>query len=131
MQFVYKQNEFINPKLRRLLYNSLIQPHFGCARISRYPFVSHKIIKKIQVTQNKCVCFCLNPNSRHHIGAKKFQEINWTPRKKRVELRVVAKVLKYWKGPSPLYVNEMIYPSRNTYKNRSHIALEITLRKVN
>ena len=28
LQFLYRQNEFLNPNLRRLLYNSLIQPHF-------------------------------------------------------------------------------------------------------
>ena len=27
LQFLYRQNEFLNPKLRRLLGNSLIQPH--------------------------------------------------------------------------------------------------------
>ena len=28
LQFLYRQNEFLNPNLRRLLYNSLIQPYF-------------------------------------------------------------------------------------------------------
>ena len=50
----YRQNEFLNPKLHRLLSNSLIQPHFDYACISWYSLVTKKIRKKIQVTQNKC-----------------------------------------------------------------------------
>ena len=90
-----------------------------------HPFVSQKMKKK-QVTQNKCICFCLKINSRHHIGAKKIKEINWLPTKERVEQRITIEVLKYWKGISLFYVNELFDPSRNTYKN---IALEKTLRK--
>ena len=29
LQFLYRQNEFLNPKLHRLLCNSLIRPYFG------------------------------------------------------------------------------------------------------
>ena len=74
LQFLYRQNEFLNPKLRRL-----IQAHFDYACVSWYPLVSKKIRKKIQVTQNKCIRFCLKLNPRHHIGAKEFREINWLP----------------------------------------------------
>ena len=49
-QFSSRQNEFLNPKLRRLLYNSLIQIHLDDARV---PLVKEKIRKKKQVTQNK------------------------------------------------------------------------------
>ena len=73
LQFSYRQNEFLNPKLRRLLCNSLIQSHFDYAYVSWYSLVSKKIRKKIQVTQIKCIRFCLKLNSRHHIGAKEFQ----------------------------------------------------------
>ena len=34
LQFLYKQNEFLNPKLHRLLCNSLIQPHFDYTCVS-------------------------------------------------------------------------------------------------
>ena len=46
------------------------QPHFDQACVSWYLLVSKKIRKKIQVTQNKCIRFCLKLYSRHHIGAK-------------------------------------------------------------
>ena len=42
--------------------------------ISRYPLVSKKIRKKIQVTQNKWIRFCLKLISRRDIGIKEFKE---------------------------------------------------------
>ena len=61
--------------------NSLIQPYFDYACITWYSLVSQKIKKKIQVAQNKYVCFCFKLNSGHHIGAKEFKEINYQPKK--------------------------------------------------
>ena len=58
LQSLYKQNATLNPKLCRLLCNSLIQPHFDYVYISSYPLVSKKIRKKTQFTQNKCIRFC-------------------------------------------------------------------------
>ena len=92
---------------------------------------TQKIRKKIQFTRNKCIRFCLKRNSRHHIGTKEFKEINWLQTKERTEQRVATKMFKYWKGTSPFYVNKVFVPSRNTYKTKSHMALEIPLRKSN
>ena len=130
LQFLYRQNEFLNPKLRRLLCTSLIQPHFDYACISWYPLINQKMRNKLQVTQNKCTRFCLKLNSRKHIGAKEFKKINWLPTKERVEQRLATKVFN-WKGTSPLYVSELFVPSRNTYNTRSYMALEIPLKKSN
>ena len=40
LQLLNRQNESQNPKLRRLLCNSLIQPHFDYACCVWYPVVS-------------------------------------------------------------------------------------------
>ena len=71
LQLLYRQNKFLNPKLRRLLGDSLIKPHFDYTCVSWYLLVSKKIRKKIQFTQNEYIRFCLKLNSRHHIGAIK------------------------------------------------------------
>ena len=125
------QNEFLNPKFSRLLCNSLLQPHFDYACISWYPLISHKMRNKLMVTENKCIRFCLKLNSRQHKGAKEFKEINWLSTEERVEQRIATKVFNYWKGTSPLFVNELFVPSRNTYNTRSHMTLKIPLKKSN
>ena len=112
-----------------MLCNSLIQPHFDYTCISWYPLINQKMRNKLQVTQNKCIRFCLKINSRQHIGAKEFKKVKWLPTKGRVEQLIVTKALNYWKGTSPLYVNELFVPSRNTYNTRSHLALETALKK--
>ena len=48
--------------------------------------------KKIPVTRNKFIRFNLKLNSRHHIGAMEFKEINWLPTNKRVEQRVTTSI---------------------------------------
>ena len=70
LQFLYIQNEFLNPKLRRLLCNSLIITQFDCACISWYSLISQKMRKKLQVTQNECIHFCLKITLRQHMRAK-------------------------------------------------------------
>ena len=66
--------------------------------------------KKLQVTQNKCIRFCLKLNSRQNIGAKWFKEIIWLPVKETVEKRVAAKPDKCQKGTLPFHVNELFAP---------------------
>ena len=51
LQFLYRKNEFLNPKLRRLLCDSLMQPQFDYACVSWYALVRKKMRKTIQVTQ--------------------------------------------------------------------------------
>ena len=131
LQFLYRQNEFLNLKLSKLLRSSLIQPHFDYACISWYPLINQKMRNKLQATQNKCIRFYLKLNSRQHVGAKKSKKINWLPIKERVEQCIATKVFNYWKGTSTLYVNELFVPSRNTYNTRSHMTLEIPLKKSN
>ena len=67
---------------------------------------------------------------RHHARARELKEINWLPKKEGVKQHDATKVFKYWKN-SPFYVNEPFVPSRNICKTRSHMALEILLRKSN
>ena len=47
LQFLYRQNQFLNPKLCGLLSNSLIQSHFDYASTSWYPLISQKLSRKI------------------------------------------------------------------------------------
>ena len=104
LQFLHRQNEFLNPKLRRLLCNSFIQPHSDYAYISGHSLVSKETKKKIKFTQDKFNRFCLKLKSRHHIEAKEFKKLNWLLTKEQVEKHVATNVFKYWKGTSPFYV---------------------------
>ena len=36
-------------------------------------------LKKLQITQNKCICFCLKLDKMHHNFKEYFKTINWLP----------------------------------------------------
>ena len=59
LKFLHRKNKILIPALRRLLYNSLIQPHSDYALSDCYPNLTQKMKNKIQITQNKCSWYCL------------------------------------------------------------------------
>ena len=73
LRFLYRKNRFLSPPLRRLLCNSLIQPHFDYACSAWYPNLNKRLKPKLQILQNKCIQFCLNLNNRSHIGQKRIR----------------------------------------------------------
>ena len=79
IKFLYRKQKFLTKELRRLLCNSLIQPHFDFACCSWYPLLTQNLKKRLQTSQNKCIRFCLSLNNRDRIDGTKFAEINWLP----------------------------------------------------
>ena len=55
LRFLYRKNRFFSPPVRRLLCNSLMQPHFDYACSARYPNLSKRLKSKLQILQNKCI----------------------------------------------------------------------------
>ena len=55
------------------------------ARRGRSP-VSNALITKLQIAQNKYICFCLGLPPRGHTSLSFFRKISWLPVERRVEL---------------------------------------------
>ena len=72
LKFLYRKNRFLDVPLRGLLCNALIQPHFDYACTAGYPNLSKELKDKLQVTQNKCIRFCLKLHSREQISNEHF-----------------------------------------------------------
>ena len=53
--YLFRKKQYLTPRLRQLLCNALIQPHFDHACTSWYPNRNKKLKNKIQTTQNECV----------------------------------------------------------------------------
>ena len=85
LRFLYRKRKFLSKDIRRLLCNSLIQPHYDFACCSWYPLLTQNLKKRLQISQNKCIRFCLSLNNRDRIDKTKFNEINWLPVKERFE----------------------------------------------
>ena len=51
LKFLYRQNKHLTPRLNRLLYNALIQPHFDYKFTSWFPLLN-KTLKSISLCLN-------------------------------------------------------------------------------
>ena len=105
LKFLHWKNKYLLPNLRRLLCNALIQPHFDYACSAWYPNLSKKLKNRIQTSQNKCICFCLQLDKMSHISQKEFETINWLPIKERHNQCVNSIVFKYFDNQCPHYLN--------------------------
>ena len=59
LKFLYRKQKFLTYSLGRLLCNALIQPHYNYACSAWYPSLNKRLVKKIQISQNKCIRYCL------------------------------------------------------------------------
>ena len=114
IKFFYRQSAFLNKDLRRMLCNSLIQPHFDYASTVWYPNLKKCLKKKLQVTQNKCIRFCLQSKNRSHVGSNEFKEINWLPVNDRVDLYINSHVYKFFHNKCPLYMSDIFIPAKQS-----------------
>ena len=54
----WKQSNYFNYSSIRFLCNALVQPHFDGGYSSWYPLLSKALKTKMQIAQNKYICFC-------------------------------------------------------------------------
>ena len=133
LRFLYRKNRFLSPPLRRLLCNSLIQPHFDYACSAWYPNLNKRLKSKLQILQNKCIRFCLNLNNRAHIGQKEFEKINWLPVNDRFKQVISSMSFKFCNNTSPPYMNDVFKPAGqpSTTTRASLLKLNQPLRRTN
>ena len=120
LKFLDRKNKFLTPAPRRLLCNALIQPHFGYASSAWYPNLTQKMKNKIQITQNKCIRYCLQLDKMTHISKNEFETLNWLPVKDRFNQSINSIVFKYFTKQCPSYLNEVFeLASPNNLRTRN------------
>ena len=120
IKFLYGKNDFLIPTLRRLLCNALIQPHFDYACSVWYRNLTKKLKHRIQTTQNKCMCFCLQLDKLKHISHEEFERLNWLPVSYRFKQCVNSMVSKYFNEQCPNYMNEVFdVATKSNFQSRS------------
>ena len=85
----------------------LIQPHFDYASSAWYPKLTQKMKHKIQITQNKCIWYCLLLDKMTHISKNEFETLNWLPVKDRFNQFINSIVFKYFTKQCTSYLNEV------------------------
>ena len=107
LRFLYRQGKYLNKRLRRMLCNTIIQPHFDYASSAWYPNLGKGLKKKLQIAQNKCVRYCLYLGNREGIRYRHFKEMNWLPISERVDQFIAVSAFKFSKGLAPVYVEDV------------------------
>ena len=125
LKFLYRKNRYLDVPLCRLLCNALIQPHFDHACTAWYSNLSKKLKDNLQVTQNKCIRFCLKLQSREHISNEHFQKRNWLPINQMFQQCVGPTVFKFVQNRCPAYMNEVIRPAENMKINTRNSILKL------
>ena len=95
LKFLYRKQRFLTYPLLRLLCNALIQPHYDYACSAWYPSLGKRLLKEIQISQNKCIKYCLQLDSRSHVGVVEFKKLNWLPTKERVYQCLCVNIFKF------------------------------------
>ena len=133
LRVLYRRNRYLSPSLRRLLCNSLVQPHVDYACSAWHPNLKKRLKSKLKILQNKCIRFCLNLNNRAHIGRNEFKHINWLPVNDRLKQIISSTLFKFCNNTSPPYMNDVFKPAGqpNTTTRASLLKLNQPLRRTN
>ena len=107
LRFLSRKNKIFSQPLCRLLYNALVQPHFNYASSAWYPNLNKRLKSRLQILQNKYICFCLNLDSKAHIGLTRFEKINGLPKNDRFEQCISSMTFTYFNYLSPFYMNDV------------------------
>ena len=92
--------------------------------------LSKRLLKTIQISQNKCIRYCLKLDNRSHIGIAEFKKLNWLPTKERIYQCICVNIFKFFNDMSPEYTSEIFRPSyRRHNTGSSTLMLDIPCRK--
>ena len=125
LKFLHQKNRFLDVPLCRLLFNALIQPHFDYVCPAWYPNLSKKLKDKLQVTQNKCIRFCLKLQSRKHISNEHFHKLDWLPINQSFQQCITSTVFKFVQNKCLAYMNKVFRPAENMRINTRNTFLKL------
>ena len=133
LEFLNTKNRNLTKEFRIILCNALIWSHFDYACPAWHPNLNEKTKKKIQIMQNKCICFCLKLDKMHHISEEEFKLINSLPASKRVDQYINTMIYNFVNNACHYYLNEIFeFAPHCRIGARSHFSkLKSPFRKTN
>ena len=133
LRFLYRKKWFLNKPLRILLCDAMIQPFFDYGCSAWYPSLRKDLQKRLQVSQNNCVSFCLQLEKKTGIRAVEFKEISWLNINDRFSQCILSSIFKFFNSEWPECFNEIYFPAEPSKINTrsSFQRLKQPLRKWN
>ena len=115
---MYRNQNYLDLPLKKLLCNSLILPHFDYGSLIFYFSIKQSLRIKLQTAQNKTIRFILNLHPRTHIGSAHFKSLNYLSIDSRVKYFSVVLVYKCLTGLAPPYLSTIFTRPTHNYNTR-------------
>ena len=125
LRLLYRKNRYLSPNQKKFLCNAIIQPHFDYAGSAWYPNLNQKFKSKLETMQSKCIRYCLQLDSRNHIGIKEFEQINWLPVSKRFNRCISSNAFKCFNENCPLDLYDLYKQSGKDQINTRSSVLKL------
>ena len=106
-KFLYRQSRYLSYPLKRMLCNTLIQPHYDLACCSWYPNLSMSLKTKLQSTQNSCIRYCLGLKDRSHIGKTNLKKKICLPVSNMIDQYLAVTACNFKNALSPKCVGDI------------------------
>ena len=132
LKFLHRQNRFLTPPLRRILCNALIQLLFDYACTPWFSNLSKRLKLRLQVSQSKCIRFCLQLDERSKIRVKEYLQLNWLNFHDRYLQFIVSDIFKFQNDQCPDYFDELFCPvgENSAITRSSNKKLKLPFRKI-
>ena len=94
-----------------------MQNFFDYACSAWYPSLRKVLQKRLHLSHNNCVRFCLQLEKKTEIGVAEFKEINWLNINDRFLQCVLSRIYEVVNSESPEYFNEIYFSAEPSKTN--------------
>ena len=116
-KFIYGQNRYLSYPLKRMLCNSLIQPHLDFACYAWYPKLSMSLKNNLETAQSACIRFWFGMETRSHVGLYHLKNNNWLPIKNRIDQLIAVTAYNFKNNLTCIYVRYIYSKFFSSCKN--------------
>ena len=95
VKFLYRRNNYLTLRLKKLQPNALIQSHFDYGCTLWFPHLNKNLKHKVQAVQNKCIRLCLDLPSRSHTDVFHLEKITRLSISERLGVCLETTAFKY------------------------------------
>ena len=133
LSFLYRNAAFLDFECRRVLCNSLIQPHIDYCCSSWYSSISQLLRNRLDVVQRRMVKFIFSKDPLYHVSSDDLRRLSWLSIQNRVSFFKLNHVLRIRMGKAPQYLCSSFcqISASHTYNTRRslfdyHISKELS-----
>lgn len=113
LKFLYRKADYFSTKERKMLCQSLCQPHFDYACNVWYRSMGKGLKNKLQTAQNKLIRYVLQYDSRQHLEYDDFVKVKYLSVEKRVDYLNICMMYKIYHGEAPSYMCNLARVTHN------------------